>query len=144
MSEYLDGILPNFNTVDEAVKTYIERRDALREFQHDAKWREMEMKEELERISMWLRDKADALGVDNFKTPHGTAYRNTKTNYVIEDWESFIQYILNTGYVQLLQKRVSVAAARELEEELKEIPLGLTKEIEVEFNVLRPKARKGE
>lgn len=133
----------NFENVGEAVRVYVDMRDALRIHQKEAKEKEEEIKDFLSKISMWLRDKADELGVDSFKTPFGTAYRNTKRKYRIEDWDEFIGWVMESGNTHLLEKRVAQRAAREYEEAESCVPSGLETLDEVEFNVLRPTKGRG-
>jgi hypothetical protein len=129
---------PKFSTVDAAIEAYVALRDELREFQRGVKTREDLLKSQLDEISMWLRDKADEIGVDSFKTKHGTAYRNLKESYRIGDWDAFVAYIKETDNFQLFEKRVAKNAAKEIHRE-GQIPPGLDYVTEVEFNVLRPK-----
>lgn len=128
-----------FKTIDEAIDVYVGVRDDLRVHMKKAKEKETELKDLMERVSMWLRDKADELGVDQFKGKSGTAYRNEKHKYRMEDWDAFIDYVSSTGNFHLLEKRVAVRAAREIHQTDGEVPPGLNYFIEVEFNVLRPK-----
>lgn len=128
-----------FDNINEAIKVYVGMRDDLKVFQERVKKEEAEKKEFLDRISMWLRDKADELGVDNFKTESGTAYRNIKKSYRVEDWDAICAYIQETGNFQILEKRVAKRATEEIVESDGDVPPGISVNIEVEFNVLRPK-----
>ena len=128
-----------FNTIDDAIRVYVDMRDELRVFQERVKKEEAEKKEYLDQISMWLRDQADKLGVDNFKTKSGTAYRNVKKSYRVGDWDAVCSYILETGNLQILEKRIAKRATEEIIESDGEVPPGIDTATEVEFNVLRPK-----
>lgn len=128
-----------FKTIDEAIEVYVDMRDELREFQKRVKAEEEAKKAYLESISMWLRDKADELGVDNFKTQHGTAYRNIKKSYRVGDWDTIVEYIMKTGNFQIVEKRIAKRALEEIIEADGSIPPGIDQSMEVEFNVLRPK-----
>lgn len=128
-----------FQNVGAAIEKYVDRRDYLRELHRNNEAKEAAIKDELEAISMWLREKADEMGVDSFKTPFGTAYRSLKESYRIEDWDSFIEFIKSTDNYQLLEKRVAKNAAREIHKADGEVPPGLDYVTEVEFNVMRPK-----
>ncbi len=157
-----------FETVDEAIKTYVDKRDYLRLLHKKNEETENNLKDELEAISMFLREKADALGVDSFKCSSGTAYRSLKETYRIVNWDDFIEFIKKTDNYQLLEKRVAKNAAREIhranleaqkkakdtllienpelsEEEINfpsPLPEGLEYFSEIEFNVLRPRGSK--
>lgn len=130
---------PNFETVDTAIETYVSIRDELRVFQKEMKAKEDDFKERLDAISMWLRDMADKIGVDSFKTAHGTAYRNVKESFRVEDWDLYVGWMITTGNFQCVEKRPAKNAVKEVVRESGEIPPGLNRLEEVEFNVLRPK-----
>ena len=133
-----------FKSIDEAIEAYVNTRDELRAKQQAFKLEEDAMKANMEQISMWLRDKADELGVDSFKTQFGTAYRSVKTSYRVATggWDNFIGWVKETGNFQCLEKRVAKLATKEIHDDTGEIPPGLDYVAEVEFDVRRPtKAR---
>lgn len=125
-------------SVADAVAKYVETRDKLRLLQKNFNEKEAELKDELSVISMWLRDRADEMGVDNFKTKFGTAYRSKKTSYRIEDWDAFVRYIKETDNFTLIEKRCAKRATAEVHES-EGLPPGLTYLEETEFLVNRAK-----
>ena len=127
-----------FKTIDQAVGEYVRIRDHLRAASSAFNQLEKDLKNELEQISMWLRDKGDELGVDNFKTQYGTAFRNVKTSYLVSDWNEYIDWIKNTGNFQCLEHRAAKLAVKEIHDATGEIPPGLNYSAEVEFSVRRP------
>ena len=129
-----------FKSIDEAIEAYVNTRDELRAKQQAFKLEEDAMKLRMEQISMWLRDKADELGVDSFKTQFGTAYRSVKTSYRVATggWDAFIGWVKETGNFQCLEKRVAKLATKEIHDDTGEIPPGLDYVAEVEFDVRRP------
>ena len=129
-----------FKSIDEAIEAYVNTRDDLRAKQQAFKLEEDAMKLRMEQISMWLRDKADELGVDSFKTQFGTAYRSVKTSYRVATggWDAFIGWVKETGNFQCLEKRVAKLATKEIHDDTGAIPPGLDYVAEVEFDVRRP------
>ena len=129
-----------FKSIDEAIEAYVATRDELRAKQQAFKLEEDAMKLRMEQISMWLRDKADELGVDSFKTQFGTAYRSVKTSYRVATggWDAFIGWVKETGNFQCLEKRVAKLATKEIHDDTGTIPPGLDYVAEVEFDVRRP------
>ena len=127
-------------SIDEAIEAYVATRDELRAKQQAFKLEEDAMKLRMEQISMWLRDKADELGVDSFKTQFGTAYRSVKTSYRVATggWDAFIGWVKETGNFQCLEKRVAKLATKEIHDDTGTIPPGLDYVAEVEFDVRRP------
>lgn len=130
----------DFDSIDEAIRQYVKSRDELREAQKIFKQEEKDKKDYLERISMWLRDHADELGVDSFKTASGTAYRSVKRSFRVaaDGWDPFLEWMKQTGNYQCLQKRVSKDATQEIYDETDELPPGIDCVTEVGFDVRRP------
>lgn len=129
-----------FKTIDEAVGSYVSLRDELKAKQQAFKQEEDSIKLQLEQMAMWIRDKADELGVDSFKTQYGTAFRSVKTSYKVATggWETFIDWIKETGNFQCLEKRAAKLAVKEIHDDTGEVPPGLSYSAEVEINVRRP------
>ena len=121
-------------SVTELVQMYIQTREFLSQEKKAFDTLEANMKDMMSRISMCLRDKGDTLGVDSFKTPFGTAYRNIKKNYRVGNWELTLQYIKDTGNYQILEKRVGKNACKEIHEATGVVPPGVEFSQEVEFN----------
>lgn len=127
--------------VNEMVLEYLGHRDRLDEERHAYNALEREIKGKLEMMSMVMREKADALGVDAFPIRGvGTAYRNQKTSYRVGDWSLFSQWVIDTNNLQCLEKRVAKLATVEVEKTTGAVPPGIQKEVEVEFLVRRNKA----
>lgn len=127
-----------FNDIKEAVGNYVQYRDMLGIERKSWEDHERDVKEEMTRISMWLRDKGDEMGVDSFNTPYGTAYRNIKKSFRIEDWQAYSEWMRETDNLQCVEKRAAKLAVQDVIDETGSIPPGLTEWIEVEFNVRRP------
>jgi hypothetical protein len=134
MTEYA---LMDDSKIEDVVGAFVDVRDRLSALKSEWKTIEEEMKLILSKYEMWLRDKADALGVDSFKTKYGTAYKHLKETYRIGNWITFIEYIKETDNFQLLEKRVAKNAAREIHQ-LEGIPPGLEYFSEFEIGIRRP------
>lgn len=128
----------NFGNVDEAINTYVATRDDLDRERKAYNKYEANAKNYLDRIEMWIKDQADRMGVESFRTKSGTAYKNTKTSYRMGNWEDFIEWIKKTGNFQCLERRVAKLATKEIHDETGEIPPGVHFESEVCFDVRRP------
>jgi len=129
-------------TVDKLVPLYIACRNQLATDTKGYKMRKERVKSFMGMISMTLRDKADLIGTDSFKGAYGTAYRNTKEKFSLGDWESFCAWLAETKNFQVLQKRVSPNAVKEVREADGSLPPGVTVFTEVEFAVRSPTKRK--
>jgi hypothetical protein len=97
----------------------------------------------LTEIEVWLLMKADEMGVDSFKTPAGTAYKQKMEHYRIGDWGKFVEYVKETNNFQLFEKRVAKLAAKEIHATEGEVPSGLDYTSEFVMHVLRPTKKGG-
>jgi hypothetical protein len=133
----------DFEDIGSAVQVYVTKRDDLRAWSKVMAEEETARKAELERIEVWLLQKADSLGVDSFKTPHGTAYKAKSEHYRVGNWDEIVEFIKRTNNFQILEKRIAKLATKEIQEQTGEIPPGITYTAEYVMNVLRPTNRKG-
>ncbi len=132
-----------YSDIQSAVGNYVELRDLLSVNRKAWEDYEANVKDEMTRISMYLRDRGDELGVDSFNTQYGTAYRNVKTSYRIESWEDYSAWMRDTDNMQCVEKRAAKLAVKDILDETGMLPPGLTEFVEVEFNVRRPTKQKG-
>ena len=125
-------------SIDQLVKRYVEERDALSEATKQYNRYEANAKDMMSRISMALKDKGDALGVNSFSTNDGTAYRNVKKSYRVQNWSEILDFIKSTNNWQMLEKRIAKLATQEVYESTKVLPPGVELVVEEEFLVRRP------
>jgi hypothetical protein len=117
------------------VKEYREVRDALDQERHRYQEFERGAKDKMAQLSMALREVADEMGVDSFRTDEGTAYRVVKESYRVGVWEDVLAWIKETGNWQCLEKRIGKLATKEVHQETGELPPGVEYDAEVEFVV---------
>ena len=128
----------SFVSIDDAINVYVATRDALAEERKSYNVYEAKAKNYMDRIEMFIKDKADEIGVDSFKTKSGTAYRTVKTSYRVGQWDTYLAWMKETGNFQCLEKRAAKNAVKEIHDETGEIPPGLEYVAEVAFDVRRP------
>lgn len=129
-------------TIDTLVQDYVRLRDELSEKRKIFDAYETDIKDQLEIISMSIKEKADELGVDSFKTAYGTAFRNTKESYRISDWNAYAEWMLSTGNIHCVEKRPAKLSVKEIHDETGELPPGLDHIVEIEFSVRRAQKTK--
>lgn len=127
-----------FDTIDDAINTYVATRDQLDKERKLYNQFEAMSKHYMEKIESVIREKANELGVDSFKTPSGTAYRTVKTSYRVGSWDLYLDWLKDTGNFHCLEKRAAKLAVKEVHDETGEIPPGLEYHAEVVFDVRRP------
>lgn len=100
--------------VDELIQTYRAVRDQLTTDRRGYKKREAALKTHLQVISMNLRDHGDRVGTDSFVTPFGTAFRKKIEKFTVSGWDAFTRWLDQTKNYQVVQKRVSPNAVKEV------------------------------
>lgn len=134
--------IANDAKIDALVELYKDVRDQLTVDRRAYKERETLMKDFLAKLGLVLRERADALGVDSFPTRFGTAYRLKKERFPVEDWSALTEWIKATGNFQVLQRRTSPDAVREVRDEGDALPPGVGYYPEITFTVRANAARK--
>lgn len=127
--------------VDELVRMYREIRGQMATDSKSWKARQARLKLKLAIISSVLLHRGDLAGVDSFATSHGTAFRQKKEKFPVMEWKELCDYIIKTGNFQILQKRTSPNAVKEIREVDGAIPPGVGLLDEEVFSVRAPTKR---
>ncbi len=106
--------------VGAVIKEYLVVRNSLNEERGKFKQFEKTAKERLDELEMQIREAADQHGVEGFKTSVGTAYARIKKQYRVVDWDKLLNFVLTSGNLQMLEKRVAKYATEEVWENLLE------------------------
>jgi hypothetical protein len=101
----------------ELTNKFVELRDKLTAKRRDFKDLEINIKTQMEEIEMQLIEMQSKLGVTSLSTKTHTAFQVTKTYVRMGDWDTFSKYILKSGNIHLVEKRVAKLATLELEAE---------------------------
>lgn len=100
-------------TADQVIEQYVKTRDLILEKKR-ALEAELEDLEALQqRRETWLRGEMDRLGVDSFKTPHGTCFTDFKDSATVKDREAFFAWVREHEAWEYLESRVSKAAVKQ-------------------------------
>jgi len=95
-------------------------------------------------VTCSMKDQIQALGGDvkSVKTEHGTIMLGTSTRYYADDWDAFGKFVISTGDVQLLEKRVAQGNMKQyLEDHPDAAPPGLSSVSEITVSVRKPSAK---
>lgn len=119
---------PNNEALETAgalTEAYIKLRATIRKVDEMHKERTAPLREKLDELAGQLLEKLDENGVDNMATKVGTVYRTTKSTATVKDGEAFIDFIIEEGYIDLLERKASVAAVKKYLEDNGELPPGV-------------------
>lgn len=128
----------NFGNIDDAINTYVATRDDLAKERKEYNTYEAKAKNYLDRIEMYIKSKADEIGVDSFKSRSGTAYRVVKSSYRVGSWDEYLAWLKETDNFHCLEKRAAKLSVQEIHNETGICPPGLEHVVEVGFDVRRP------
>jgi len=104
-------------SVDKLVTVYIKMRDKRSTLLREYEEQDGAIKEQMEMLEGKLLDLCKSIGADSLKTQHGTVIRTVKTRYWTSDWNSMHKFIMEHNMPDLLEKRVSQTAMKQLLEE---------------------------
>lgn len=122
---------------DEIIEKYVEVRDRKSELTADYKAKVAKFDAVLDKIEVMILQQFEQLGTDSVKTPHGTAYKSTKSSYQVADWDSALEFIKENGFWHMLERRVAKAGIDAYKDETGELPPGLNARIETTVNIRR-------
>ena len=128
-------------TVDEVIAAYVKLRTKKDAIEAEAKDRVKGVKEKLEQLEAWLKEKADEQGVTSFKTKHGTAFLTTTDYANVGDWDAVLEFVRENEAFDMLEKRISKIAVRGYIEANKEVPPGVNYGTKLEVNVRKPSVK---
>lgn len=104
-------------TLQEKVEGYIKIRDYLEQCEEMVKAQLAPYREAQQVILNQLLEMMEKEGIDNIKTPLGTAYRKIADRTKVVDWNQTLRHIIGEQAWHLLERRVSPIAAQEFLEE---------------------------
>jgi hypothetical protein len=125
-------------SVDKLVAVYIRMRDKRAELLRDYEEADGAVKAQMEIVESKLLELCKEIGVDRLGSKHGTVMRTVKTRYWTGDWEAMHKFILEHKMPELLERRISQTAMKQLLEENPELmPTGLNTDSKYSVTIRR-------
>jgi hypothetical protein len=93
---------------------YVELRDRKAAIKKAAEIEEAKLQVLLDGIENKLKEIMTETGVKSMKTDHGTAYLTYRESATVADWDVLLNHIKEKGAWELLERRVSKAAVKEV------------------------------
>jgi len=122
--------------IDTLVAAYVNLRNDLNAHRKIFKDYETASKRQMDMVATKILEKANASGVDSFKTEQGTAFKATKDFVTVTDWEKAVKFIIKHDLTQMFNKAVNKAAIKEyMAENENKLPPGVTYNQKVEIQV---------
>lgn len=113
-------------TVDKIIEGYVLLRDQRSELSKEFTVKDNVLKEKQAKIEAVLLAKMEAIGSDQFKSIHGTAFRQMDTKVSQSDWGSFWPWLAKAKRWDFMEKRLSSKAIKDYIAEGNDAPPGVT------------------
>lgn len=130
--------------LDRLAKMYIKMRDKMQELTREYDLATEAIKAQQEIVTAAMKDQIRAMGdnIKSVKTEHGTIMLTTKTRYYADDWDAFGAFVISTGDVSLMEKRIAQTNMAEyLTAHPDAAPPGLNSISEIAVSVRKPSAK---
>jgi len=120
---------------EEKIKKYIECRKVIEKINSMAKAKIAEVNKVMQSLEADITAAADAEGLDQIPTEHGTGYWSTLYSCKLASPDDFVEYIKRHDAFHLVDKRANKTAVREHLAEYGELPPGVDLSSYRKFNV---------
>jgi hypothetical protein len=112
--------------IDAVLQTYLKLRERKEELDADHKQRVAAIKAKMEKFEAWIKQHFDETGQTQAKVNGiGTAFLTTVDYARVADWDAVLTYIKDHDAYELLERRVSKNAVREIINRDKNVPAGI-------------------
>lgn len=122
--------------IGEVINEYYELRTHLDIERKKFKELERSLKDDMELLEVKILEKQRELGLTSISTENYTAYQTTKKSVRVGNWETFINFVMESRNFQMLEKRCAKLASLEQFDDgivPEDIGLDYTQEIEVQI-----------
>lgn len=113
-------------SVEKLTKVYLKIRDKRAELKAQFEAEDEKLEAQLTEVKRALLDYCKTQGVDSVRTAAGLFYRQLKTRYWTNDWESMNKFIMEHSVPEFYEKRLNQTSVKQfLEENPDVLPPGL-------------------
>lgn len=124
-------------TVQQVVDHYLKLRDYKQELTKDLEEKIRGVTKQLEQAENWMLDKMNTMGVTALPVEGATALTTERFMPSIGDKAAFMDFVRQTGQVELLQSRISSTVVKEYRDANGSLPPGVTAVVERVVSVRR-------
>lgn len=123
--------------LNELAEKYILLRDKKSQLKAEYEGKVAELQAMMDKIEAVLLKTFDEAGIESVKTAAGTAYRSTRTQASVADWDVFLAFIQQQGAWEMLERRCSKSAVEQYKSANDDLPPGLNWREERVVNIRR-------
>lgn len=123
--------------LNELAEKYILLRDRKSQIKAKYEAEAAEVQAVMDKIEAVLLKTFDEAGIESVKTAAGTAYRSTRTQASVADWDAFLSFVQQHGAWEMLERRCSKSAVEQFKSANDDLPPGLNWREERVVNIRR-------
>jgi hypothetical protein len=123
--------------LNELAEKYIILRDKKSQLKADYEGKVAELQSVMDKIEAVLLKTFEESGIESVKTSAGTAYRSTRTQASVADWDAFFGFVKENESWEMLERRCSKAAVEQYRAANDDLPPGLNWREERVVNIRR-------
>lgn len=124
-------------TADAMVERYVRLRDRKKEIEARHKEELAPYNEGMKLLEGYMLEALNQAGLSSMRSPHGTAYKSTRTSATVKDWPLTLAFIRERNAWDLLEARVSKLVAFQIMSDTSEPIPGVETSAEEVVNVRR-------
>ena len=109
-------------TLDQMVDMYVKIRDAKAEAKKAFDKETERMTQAMERLEGMFTQQLDSLGVEQFRSEHGTVYKTLRSSVSVKDRDEFYDWAVENGELGAIDMKANAKAVRELLQKGIEVP----------------------
>lgn len=121
--------------IDAVVQKYLQIRQKKAEMDKEHKQRIKRLTDAMSKLEAMLLEQFDEMGVESVRTKNGTPYTQLRESVNVGSRDDFLNFVRENDAWDMLESRVSKAAAIEYKNEHGELPPGLNYRAERVINV---------
>jgi hypothetical protein len=127
-------------SADDMIDKYLRLRDKVAKIKEEHVKQLKPYAEAMDMLEAWMLEMLNQAKLQSMKSPHGTAYKTTRSSAKVLDWTAALAFIREKDAWDLLEARVSKLAAQAIIDETK-LPIpGVEVSSELAVNVRRASA----
>ena len=101
-------------TIKDVVREYVKSRDEIEQREADLAEELKELKKIQAAREQWMLNELKKGEQESVRTDEGTVYRSTKESIKIDDWDSFLTFVIREGAWEFLNKAANKTACLEV------------------------------
>lgn len=111
--------------IDEIVERYIALRDKKTEIKSAYEQEVAKVEEAMRRCERFLLGQLNAQGAESIRTKFGTTFKTEKVSVGVADWDSYLNWVKETGNYSMIEKRANPTAVQEYRAVHNDLPPGV-------------------